>query len=159
MSIAAPVTKSSIGVLSPDSSDDFFESCESDHCAERDKDKGGNTQLVFYPGQREAQNLHKVWDTWLIRDLVARRRIADVADKLSSTLRAQQRKDWSKGAPETWANETHRVAVDVAYRDVPADGPPPTLSKAYIDRATPVVAEQIKRGGVRLAAVLNAALK
>jgi hypothetical protein len=47
----------------------------------------------------------------------------------------------------------------VVDRDVPADGPPPTLSEAYIDRATPVVAEQIKRAGVRLARVPNAALR
>jgi hypothetical protein len=42
---------------------------------------------------------------------------------------------------------------------VPADGPPPTLSKSYIDRATPVVAEQIKRAGASLAMVLNLSLK
>ena len=30
---------------------------------ERDKNEGGNTRLVYYLGQREAQNLHKVWDT------------------------------------------------------------------------------------------------
>jgi hypothetical protein len=50
------------------------------------------------------------------------------------------------------------VAVEVAYRDVPADGAPPTISRVYIERATPAVAEQIKKAGVRLATVLNAAL-
>ena len=78
---------------------------------------------------------------------------------MAKTVTAQQRKDWAKGGPESWANETHRIAVDVAYRDVPPDGPPPTLSKAYVDRATPVAVEQIKRAGVRLALLLNAAVK
>ena len=39
------------------------------------------------------------------------------------------------------------------------DGPPPTIGVAYIDHAKPAAAEQIKRARVRLAAVLNAALK
>jgi hypothetical protein len=127
------------------------------HCADRN-DKGGNTRLVFYPGQREAVNLHTVWDTWLLRDLMGKRRVAEIAAVLERSITPQQRKEW-EGAPEGWANESHRAAVNAAYRDVPADGPPPTLAKAYIDRTTPVVAEQIKRAGVRLAAVLNAVAK
>jgi len=128
------------------------------HCAERDKDKGGNGRLVFYSGQHRAVNLHAVWDTWILRDMMGKKRVADYADTLS-VITPSQKKEWVKGNPETWANESHRAAIYVAYKDVPADGPPPTLSKAYIDRATPVVAEQIKRAGVRLAQVLNAAMK
>jgi hypothetical protein len=128
------------------------------HCAERDKDNGGNTRLVFYPGKRQAVNLHQVWDTWLVRGIVGKRRIADVGDALAASITKQQRKDWCRGTPEVWANESHQAAVETAYRDVPADGPPPTLSKRYIDRAQPVVAEQLERGGVRLALVLNKAL-
>jgi hypothetical protein len=41
---------------------------------------------VFYPGQREAQNLHKVWDTWILRDMMGRRRVADYADLLSGAI-------------------------------------------------------------------------
>ncbi len=129
------------------------------HCAERGKDKGGNTRLVMYPGQREAQNLHKVWDTWLVREVVGRRKIAEVGDALAATIAPRNQKEWAKGTPESWANETHRVAVDVAYHDVPADGPPPALGKAYVERSRAAVVEQIERAGVRLAAVLNAALK
>jgi hypothetical protein len=84
--------------------------------------------------------------------------VADVADAMAATITPRQQKEWVRGNPGGWANETHRDAIDVAYQDLPADGPPPTLSREYIDRATPVVAEQIKRGGVRLAMVLNQAL-
>jgi hypothetical protein len=78
---------------------------------------------------------------------------------LGGVITPSQKKEWTKGNPESWANESHRVAIDTVYRDVPADGPPPTLSKAYIDRATPMVAEQIKRAGASLAMVLNLSLK
>jgi hypothetical protein len=47
----------------------------------------------------------------------------------------------------------------MVYRDVQADGPPPTLNKEYIDRATPVVVQQIERAGMRLATLLNTALR
>jgi hypothetical protein len=128
------------------------------HCAERDKDRGGNTRLVLYRGQRRAVNLHAVWDTWILRDMMGSHRVVDYADMLGGVITPSQKKEWSKGTPESWANESHRVAVDVVYRDVPADRPPLTLSKEYIDRATPVVVEQLKRAGVRLAAILNSAL-
>ena len=53
----------------------------------------------------------------------------------------EQAAEWAKGTPEDWANESHDVAVDVVYKDVPADGAPPKIDRAYIDRAAPV-AEQ-----------------
>jgi hypothetical protein len=129
------------------------------HCADRHGDKGGNTRLVFYPGHRTAVNLHTVWDTWLVRDLVARRRIADVADALNKRIAANQRKEWASGTPETWANESHGVAVAKVYADVPEGGDPPRLGGDYVESKTPIVAEQIERAGVRLAAVLNSAFK
>jgi hypothetical protein len=39
------------------------------HSADRG-DKGGNTRLVMYDGQSQAQNLHTVWDRWLVRDCI-----------------------------------------------------------------------------------------
>lgn len=128
------------------------------HSADRG-DRGGNTRLVMYPGQNKAQNLHTVWDRWLVRDLMGRRRVADVADQLSRTITPVQRKNWAQGDAVAWANEAHQVAVKVVYPQVPADGPPPTINRAYIDRATPAVAEQLKKAGVRLATVLNQALE
>src|SRR5437588_456385 len=121
--------------------------------------KGGNTRLVFYPGSRKAVNLHSVWDTWILRDMIARRRIASVADGMNKMIITKQREEWSKGTPETWANETHRVAVEKVYADVPESGPPPRLGADYPNVKAKIVAEQLERGGVRLATVLNAALK
>ena len=58
-----------------------------------------------------------------------------------------------------WANEAHRVAVEKAYVTVAEGGDPPKLGRDYVTTSTPVVAEQIKRAGVRLAAILNQAFK
>ena len=87
------------------------------HCAERNHDKGGNSRLVFYPGERKAVNLHSVWDTWLLRDVIGRQRIAAVADGMGKTIAAEQRKAWAKGTPRQWAEESHAVAVRVAYQE------------------------------------------
>ena len=38
------------------------------HCVDRNGDKGGNAQLVFYREQKAATNLHRVWDTFILRD-------------------------------------------------------------------------------------------
>ena len=63
------------------------------------------------------------------------------------------------GSPEQWANEAHRVAVDKVYTVVAEGGDPPKLGREYVSNSTPVVAEQLTRAGVRLATVLNTALK
>jgi hypothetical protein len=55
--------------------------------------------------------------------------------------------------------ESWRLARDVAYADVPADGDPPKLGAEYVARAQPVVDEQIEKAGVRLATALNLAFR
>lgn len=128
------------------------------HAADRG-DKGGNGRLVFHPARREAVSLHFVWDTLILRDMMARRPVAQVADGMEKAITTEQRKQWAQGTPEAWTNECHKVAVEKAYKGVPADGPPPRLERQYLDAARGATAEQLKRAGVRLAAVLNGALK
>lgn len=114
---------------------------------------------MFFLDRAKADSLHYVWDTALVRELVARRKIADVADELNRAISERQRKEWAAGTPEQWANESHRVAAEKVYADVPADGPPPKLGREYAASGSAVVAEQLQRGGIRLAAVLNQVLK
>jgi hypothetical protein len=125
------------------------------HCVDRNGDRGGNGRLVYLAGRKGADSLHYVWDTALVRHLVGRRKIAEVADAVGRTITAKQR----KGSPEAWANESHRAAVDRVYANMADGGDPPRLRPEYAKASTPVVAEQINRAGVRLAAVLNAALR
>jgi hypothetical protein len=42
------------------------------HVADRNQDRGGNSCLVFFLELRRAESLHKVWDTWLVREIIAR---------------------------------------------------------------------------------------
>jgi hypothetical protein len=129
------------------------------HCADRHGDKGGNKRLVFFLDKREAVNLHSVWDTWIIREMVGRQKIAAFAEALEKKITAKQRKEWAKGTPEEWANESHRVAVEKVYADVPENGPPPKLGPDYVREKAAVVAEQIGRAAIRLDSVLNAAFR
>jgi hypothetical protein len=125
------------------------------HCADRNGDRGGNTRLVFFLDRRKADSLHYVWDTALVREIVGQRAIAPVAEAMSKTITPAQRKEWPSGTPSFWANETHRVAVERVYAMVAEAGDPQRLGRDYVTGATPVVGEQIKRAGVRLAALLN----
>lgn len=128
------------------------------HCADRNGDKGGNARLLFWLDRRKADNLHSVWDTGLVREFVGRRKIADAAYAIARTITAQQHREWERGAPEEWANESHAVAVKI-YEKVAEDGPPPKLGRDYVEANVPIVADRLKRGGVRLAMVLNAVVR
>lgn len=125
------------------------------HCAERNKDKGGNTRLVFFLDQPKAMNLHQVWDTAILLHRKGNTRIAAYADKLGTEITQDQAAEWAKGTPTDWANESHALAVKVVYVGVPADGPPPKLDENYVETAGSVVDRQLERGGVRLATILN----
>jgi hypothetical protein len=103
------------------------------HVCERGRDRGGNTRLVFYPGRREAVSLHFVWNTLIVRDVVGKRKIADVASSLEK-LHFINEKEWPKGTPEEWANEAHRVAINWCYLGIDAEGPPPQLTQTYCVR-------------------------
>ena len=96
-----------------------------------------------------------VWDTQILLHDKGNARILDYALWLNAQITPEQAAAWSKGTPEDWANESHGVAVEQVYRDVPADGAPPKIDAAYVRRAEPVVEEQLGRAGARLAETLN----
>ena len=63
----------------------------------------------------------------------------------------------SAGTPVDWVNDSHRQAVAVAYGALPED-PNEDLAGEYARSARSVVQMQLLKGGLRLAALLNAAL-
>jgi len=125
------------------------------HCAERDHDKGGNGRLVYFLDQLRAINLHSVWDTSILLHQKGRTRVLDFALGLNKQITTELAAQWATGTAEDWANESHAVAVSVVYASVQAKGPIPKLDDEYVARAEQSVDEQLERGGVRLAAVLN----
>jgi hypothetical protein len=127
------------------------------HCADRNGDKGGNGRLVFFLDRKKAISLHTVWDTFILPASKGKQSVAEYGRELNERITNKQAKVWAKGkrAVESW-----RVAREHVYTaDVPADGDPPKLGEAYVEKARPVVDEQIQKAGVRLAAALNAALR
>ena len=126
--------------------------------ASDDQDRGGNDKPIRLPGF-DPNNLHQFWDNEAVRRLG--NRPATVARELTRGIRPSQRKAWSRGTPADWARETFVVAKTHSYARLPAsdlDGRR-TLTPAYVTDATQVAKLQLRKAGVRLAAVLNAALR
>ena len=65
---------------------------------------------------------------------------------------------WRTGTPEECAWEAFAMAQEDAYGDPPLTGVR-QLNRAYVERAKADVALQLSRAGVRLAHLLNRALK
>ena len=109
--------------------------------------------MTFY-GSKE--NLHAVWDVGLIRH--EKQWGAEFAAALDSRITADQRAAWTRGSVEDWALESHALAVKIAYGKLPP-GATPNLTDDYANAALPVVEEQIEKAGIRLAFLLNDALR
>lgn len=146
------------------------------HCA-TDADAGGN--CVNVAGFEPIRNLHAVWDTTLVRRLMAQDgpgMIAGMESRFRGKLRAWQ----DYGGIDRMAAESFQIARSQVYgkarpklpviptfievqprdcatqaperlRSVMVDGP-----RSYGTGALNVVREQLYKGGVRLAAMLNA---
>lgn len=133
-------------------------------------DAGGNAVKLTGTWNGKA-NLHSAWDN----DFVGRAFAGPAFDgqsesQIAATLVGQitdaQKQAWRKGPVTAWLEDSYAVAVDIAYGLLPGfacgganfDATPVTLTDNYIDKSVAAVPEQLKKGGVRLAAVLNRAL-
>jgi S1/P1 Nuclease len=138
------------------------------HCTNRDDDKGGNLQLLksFNGKAEERLNLHKVWDVHFVNVERGAITVEDFSKRLLAEIEEKQRAEWSTGNVRTWVWDSHEVGLKTLY--IFADGTPLPLQKEppveltdenYIRKNRPVVREQLKKGGVRLAALLNEVFK
>ena len=84
-----------------------------------------------------------------------------IAQSLIANITAAQRAQWSAGTADDWAMESFTIAQNHSYGLLPA--PTSTnhysLPASYVTDAKTVVATQLSKAGVRLAFVLNNALK
>ncbi len=113
------------------------------HTADRN-DRGGNDLQVILNGQ--AVSLHWAWDHLLIQE------------RPDDGFSARERRTLGKGSPAEWAAEAHEVARTLAYGLLPASTPA-TLSAAYIEQAGRAISLQLRRAGIRLARLLDRALR
>jgi len=127
------------------------------HAAD-DHDAGGNRKRVvanaFRPG-----NLHHFWDVEFVERLGTDPR--QVADAIFPGIADEQRRAWSAGAVSDWVMEAFGIARNDAYGLLGERGGNGVyfLDDRYIDTAVRDVRLQLSRAGIRLALMLNKALR
>ena len=126
--------------------------------ASDDHDEGGSEKVVTGPGLPEA-TLHNGWDTAFVLRLGSD--AEQIASQLISKITASQGATWAAGTPSNWARESFGVAKAHTYGMLPVPTTPRhyVLSTDYVADATAVTAAQLSKAGVRLAYLLNQALR
>lgn len=127
------------------------------HSGDR-SDRGGNGFPAFY--SRIRSNLHSIWDGYL-----AERAISTPASDAPG-IRAEyspQREAIRGGDVTQWAEEAWEASRRFAYGSLMTDpcgelpAQPPVLTQDKIADLVPIVRQQIARGGMRLARLLDEA--
>jgi hypothetical protein len=146
------------------------------HTSDNHDDHGNCLQVRSAPGA-EQQQLHHFWDDTAVDRLVATDRaqhpddtdLAKFGQRLRSEIKPAEETKWASGDAKQWTLETFQVAKTVGY-DLPphpvctpgmkwADYPPFLIGADYQARTVATVRKQLEEAGVRLAWVLNNALK
>lgn len=104
-------------------------------------------------------DLYSYWDSAFVHALGFDE--VSVADQLIAKISPADRKQWSAGTPEKWALEAHELGVSRGYGVLSQgnDHGVPILADNYVKKATETVGTQLSKAGVRLAAMLNRALR
>jgi hypothetical protein len=125
--------------------------------ASNNDDLGGNLVVISAP-QLKRSNLHRFWDTQVVRRLD--RDNDRLAQRLIAHISPAQYRLWRRGDAADWALEAHALAKNIVYGQLPTpraieQGASYRLSDDYISSAETVAAMQLSRAGVRLAALLE----
>ena len=125
------------------------------------QDRGGNC-IALSPPSPDGQetNLHAYWDVGTVNVLGSNP--AAIAQQLNAAITPAQVNEWSQGTVRSWALETFAVGKRDAYHlpSLPTCAAPGSiaLSADYIKTAQDDANLQLRRAGVRMAALLNKAL-
>jgi hypothetical protein len=123
-----------------------------------DHDRGGNDKRVSAAGFK-AGNLHHYWDTEFVNQLGSDAKT--IASDLIGHITKGQVMQWEAGKIAHWAQESFQIAKDDAYGQLPEPNARGSfrLSDDYVTEATQDVSLQLSKAGVRLAFILNNALR
>ena len=127
------------------------------HAADN-RDKGGNLVRVVLDGRRT--NLHAVWDVDVVRALG--RSPEEISAQLEREITPADMRMWQMGNGLDWAIESFRIASRDIYGKLSGSGGTDAsiiLSPDYTASESAVVRLQLEKAGVRLAWVLNEALR
>lgn len=131
------------------------------HCAD-DNDRGGNNKKVLFLNSTKPVNLHSVWDGKIIQAYKKENGETsnrDLANDIIKNVIPKNTDAWTASKPEDWALESYDIAKNWIYPAYyAAKTKTPTIDQDYVDEMSPVVNEQLAKGGVRLAALLEQAL-
>jgi hypothetical protein len=135
-------------------------------------DRGGNCEMLIAPVD-SAKDLHALWDGPLVNRMGADDALALELDKEIAVSTDDQKTDFASGDQDDWAWESHRLAIVNVYRrlqipkqsvEFPAsceEAPDEireseiAVDEEYLQAVQPVVREQLKKAGLRLAKLLN----
>jgi S1/P1 Nuclease len=115
------------------------------------EDQGGNKVKVLW--FKDLSNLHTVWDTQLIN--FQQLSYTEYATAINHTT-VVMRKTWQQQPLYTWLYESYQMAEKI-YADIKE--PEQKLDYAYNFKYIATVNEQLLKGGVRLAGLLNEIFK
>ncbi len=117
-------------------------------------DRGGNDVRVEF--NHNVTNLHKVWDSMMIREMGGWTGIAASLNlELKATTTTERLKAWSSDLdPANWAVESNAL-VPQLYKNIPKSG---QIGEEYQNEHTPIIRAQLQKAGIRLAGVLNRTL-
>lgn len=119
------------------------------HVSYRD-DLGGNQIDVVLFG--EQSNLHRVWDTGLIRGRLGEGGIGALSQELNDAITPELKAQWTRSLdPVIWANESLSITQRI-YKELPRGG---ELGQPYYERNIGDVLERLAMAGIRMAAMLN----
>ncbi len=126
------------------------------HAGDRGDLGGNRARAVYGDYVTERLNLHSIWD-----GLLAERAIS-TPPSLVRAYSTEERAAMQGGSVEDWSRESWQVARDVvygsAYGDPCAEAPQRAkLDQATIEKLIPPAREQIVKGGLRLARLLEEA--
>lgn len=111
-------------------------------------DLGGNKVMVKY--FNKDRKLHGIWDTDLVES-AHNWTFTEWQDQIDRSTAAQEAEIISVTDPDEWGRETYELAKKV-YDKTPEGT---EVSYDYIAEAAPVIEQQLLKGGLRLAHLLN----
>jgi hypothetical protein len=115
-------------------------------------DRNGSEFKIRFFGR--PTNLLRIWDSSILERLGRPDRIEA---RLVEAVTRDDARLWSEGSAADWAMETHDLARRVAYEPLGRDQI--DVGQAYMTPAGEAVEHQLLRAGVRIAAVINIALR
>jgi len=113
----------------------------------RAEDRGGNDIQLQWFGR--GTNLHRVWDSDIIESY--QMTYYELGDELNRSTNKKERKAFQQGTIYDWVEESHVLATEI-YSSAQVGE---KLGYSYSYKYNPVVFDRLRKGGFRLAKILN----